>query len=83
MKMNADTIYDVVGALIGPIAPQGDSAVDDKRFKNLKTLCGLVDRLLTDISKEALTSQAHQASIRKSEDFAADFLKEIEDSLGE
>lgn len=71
------TNYDVVTKLIGPIAPQGATHIDDKRLKNLKEMTELVQALITDIKYVAQYKDRHEASMKEAGKFADDFLKEL------
>lgn len=68
------TIYDVVKKLVGPIRPVGDTIIDDERFKNLKVMTALVDKLLTDIDAVGTEATAPEYSRKRAGRFANDFL---------
>jgi hypothetical protein len=70
-------LYDVVTKLTGPVRPIGDSGEDARRLENLKTLCGLVDRLVFDIDTVATTPGDHMASVKAAKDFAGSFLTSL------
>jgi len=71
------TSYDVVKKLIGEIAPQGETNIDQKRLENLKEMTELVDQLLTDISLVAAENRDRQeASMKEAGEFATKFLHE-------
>lgn len=47
--MKKEVILEVVKKLVGEIDPVGSTHVDDIRFKNLETMCELVEDLISDI----------------------------------
>jgi len=55
-------IHEVVTKLVGPIDPVGDSHFDAERFKNLRTMASLVDRLVADIADVAEQRDSHLGS---------------------
>ena len=70
-------VYDVVGKLIGPIRPLGESHTDEERFENLKAMTELVDLLLNDICAVGQYKNQHQASLKKAGKFADEFYDSI------
>ena len=74
-------VYDVVTKLIGDVEPIGDSSADEFRYRNLKAMTNLVDRLLTDIVRVALQAGRQEASIRRAGKFAEQFLAEVQDRI--
>lgn len=42
-------IHEIVKKLVGPIKPIGETNTDHERYKNLKVMTELVDRLVFDI----------------------------------
>ena len=70
-------VYDVVGKLIGPIEPLGQSHTDEKRFENLKALTELVDSLLNDICAVGQCKNQHEASLKKAGEVADEFYGSI------
>lgn len=71
------TNYDVVKKLIGNIMPIGETNEDERRFSNLKDTIELVDLLLSDIDRAAQKSSNVEFSIRRSQDYANEFLDRI------
>jgi hypothetical protein len=67
-------MYSVVMKLTGPIMPIGDSGEDARRLENLKALCFLVDRLVSDIDDVASARDFHMASVKAAKDYASNFL---------
>ncbi len=66
---------EIVMKLIGPINPIGRTEIDNETFKNLLNLCNLVDDLVAKINNVSYNNlDAHEYSIKRSADYAADFL---------
>ena len=65
------THKEIVQKLIGPIHPIGESNADNARFENLKTLCDLVNDLVTDIDSVGYENKDHYEYSRKR---AADYV---------
>lgn len=71
-------LYEIVLKLNGAIMPVGSSEIDSERFKNLETLCDLVDKLLTDIDNVAYYCQdAPEFSKKKASEYASKFYAKI------
>lgn len=67
-------IYNVVKKLVGSIEPIGDTKIDNERFENLKTMCNLVDKLLTDIDTIAYNyKDSKQSSLKRASEYADSF----------
>lgn len=47
--MKAESISEVIEALVGPIDPVADSSIDEKRRENLEKLIAVADRIIMDI----------------------------------
>ena len=47
--MNAETIYEVITKLVGPIDPIAESREDDRRFENLKVMISIFDKIHSDL----------------------------------
>ena len=76
--MNEEIIYEVVKKLIGKIHPVGETNTDGERFENLKALCSLTDKLLTDIDDIECTYKGrHEYSINRAGEYAGKFLTRI------
>jgi len=71
------TNYDVVKRLIGNVMPIGETRQDEINFEHLKQTCDLVSLLLDDIGRAASITSNKEFSIRRSQDFARDFLKDV------
>jgi len=69
------THLEIVKKLVGPINPVGESNTDEQRFDNLKTMCELVDSLLTEIHAVNFDNRHSQEfSVKRSADYAKDFI---------
>ena len=69
------THTEIVNKLIGTVMPSGDSSRDDERFENLKAMCELVNNLITQIDDVSYRNrESHEFSVKRSADFAKDFL---------
>jgi len=69
-------IDDIVMKFIGAIEPVGETHIDDERFENLKELTILIDALLTRVYEiPHYHSDKKEFSIKRSCDYASDFLK--------
>lgn len=69
-------LYDVVMRLNGQIEPAGDTRLDADRLENLKSLCNLVWRLVSDIDDVAMSAGEHMASVKAAKDCATEFLRD-------
>jgi len=68
-------LIDVVRKLTGPINPVGESNCDDARYENLKTLCDLVNFLVTDIDSVAYRyKDSPESSVNRAGKYADTFL---------
>ena len=70
-------IYEVVVKLTGPIDPIGETQTDAKRYENLKTMCDLVDKLLTDIDAVIPNKNRVEFSMKRAGEYADKFLDKI------
>lgn len=69
------TNTDVVKKLVGNIQPEGATHIDTQRFENLKSMCELVNDLVTEIDKVAHDNKdRHEYSMKKAGDYASCFL---------
>ena len=67
-------MHNIVKKLIGKIEPIGDINQDKERLENLKELCSLVDRLLSDIDEIATKYEKSQVtSMRNVGEYASKF----------
>lgn len=66
-------IHEIVKKLIGPIDPVGETNTDNKRFENLKVMCDLVDKLLTDIDRVIPNKRRAEYSMKRAGEYASDF----------
>lgn len=69
--------YEVVQKLIGPIKPVGEHHADEKRFENLKAMCELVDKLVTDIDEVIPNKNRIEASMKRAGEYADNFLTNL------
>lgn len=47
--MNAETIFDMIMKLTGPIEPVADSAIDEGRLKNVEVFIEVFDKMHSEI----------------------------------
>ena len=73
--------HDLARRLIGAIEPIADSAVDSKRFENLKEYCDLAEEILHDIYKVAQVSDSQFGSMAKAGEYAKERLNTFGDYL--
>lgn len=65
----------VVTKLIGPIAPVGETELDNERFENLKAQCEVVEALIMSIQYVANTCKnRHEFSVKRAGEYAERFL---------
>lgn len=68
---------EIVKKLIGPIRPTGETNTDNERFENLKTLCQLVNELVTEIDAVGTDfMNSHEFSVKRASEYASKFLTE-------
>jgi hypothetical protein len=70
-------LYGVVIKLVGPVMPIGETREDEKRLENLKVLCDLIDKLLTDIDDVAQYSSREEYSMKTAGIYASKFIDRI------
>jgi hypothetical protein len=71
-------IYEIVKKLTGDISPIGDTDVDNNRFRNMKILMELTDKLIEDLCDVARHEKNKVAFSRKrAGELAHDFLGSI------
>lgn len=63
--MDDTTILEVTRTLIGEIEPCGDSSVDKNRIQNLDTMLDVIDGLLADVEKVAITKDRPEYSMQE------------------
>ncbi len=72
------THTEIIKKLIGSIRPIGESGVDKNNLENLKTLCNLVDELLTEIDAVAYDfKDSPRYSEKEASKYASKFLDKI------
>ena len=69
-------IKDVVLKLVGNVNPVGETNTDDKRFENLKTLCGVVDELIYEIQSVTRNKHAQEYSVKRAGEYAERWCKD-------
>ncbi len=75
-------IYELIKKLIGPIDPIGETNEDNRRFKNLKEMAGLITELISDIEYVARTNITRQEfSMHRAGKYACKTLKNLEFDL--
>jgi len=73
--MSTFTIVEMIMKLVGRIYPVGETNSDARSQKALEHLCMIVEQLIIKIDEVAYENRNRQeASIKKSADFARDFL---------
>ena len=70
-------IYDVVTKLVGGIDPVGETHTDNDRFENLKVMCDLVEKLLTDIDGVIPNKRRYEFSMKRAGEYADEFYTRI------
>lgn len=67
-------LIDIVDKLIGNIKPIGDTAIDEKRFENLKAYCELINEMVRKVDDVACENENNTlASVKKANDYIGDF----------
>ncbi len=56
-------LKDVVRKLVGPVRGVGETHEDAKRLENMKTMCLLIEDLLSDVETTYSDADSHQASV--------------------
>ncbi len=77
--MKPETIIEVVGKLVGPVEPQGETHTDTKRYENLETMCAVADHLLSEIKQVSLNADRHEFSMSHAGKRAKRFLDQALD----
>lgn len=73
-------LLEIVNKLVGPITPEAESNEDQKRLKNMETMCGLVEQLIVQIDDVVYRNQGrHEYSVKKIVERAEQFVKNIKD----
>lgn len=67
-------LYEVVTKLVGPVAPLGESHLDETRMENLRELTALTEKLLADIARVAENHDRPEYSVKRAGTHARDFL---------
>lgn len=76
-----ENIKQIVDKLVGSITPAGESHKDSERMENLKVMCGLVERLVSDIHFVARDKDRYEASMKKMGLYAQKFLDNLKEEL--
>lgn len=80
MKLDSNTILQVVERLVGPIQPVGETHTDDVRYENLEVMCQLANKLVQEIDRVAYDHRnAHEYSRKRASGYAKNF---IDNTLG-
>lgn len=69
-------LFDIVKRLTGQIQPFGDSAVDEKRFENMKDFCNLTSLMVAEIARAATSKDSQYASMKSIGIYADSFLRD-------
>jgi hypothetical protein len=69
--------HEIVSKLIGPIRPIGETNIDNERFKNLKRLTILVDKLIYDIDAVIPNKTRVEFSMKRAGEFADQFFSSL------
>jgi hypothetical protein len=73
--------YEIIKKLIGNIEPVGESNADAARYNNLIATIELVDQLITDISRAAMSSDRPEYSMHVIGKRAKEYLNDLRDCL--
>lgn len=76
-----DNIYDVAQRLCGMIEPQGETRIDEVRFKNLQDTIDLTEALIDDIILVARHKDRHEYSMSKAGKEADGFITRLKEKL--
>lgn len=78
-EINEELITKVARILIGPVSPAADSAIDDKRMENLRTMCNVTYKLLQDINSVAQLTDSQFASVKRMAEYARNFIQDMKE----
>lgn len=70
------TIHEIVRKLIGQVKPVGETNTDEFRFDNLKETCELTLYLIEEI-QEIAKIESYEYSVKRSADYAKEFVKDF------
>ena len=70
-------IHEVVTKLVGPIKPVGETHIDNDRYENLKIMCDLIDKLLTDVDRVIPNKRRDEYSMKRAGEYADNFFTQI------
>ena len=76
MKMNVETITEVINALVGDIMPVGSTHIDDARYENLIKMEEVIDCLMVGMWRVY-----YEYSITRASDEACRYLKEKKEAI--
>jgi len=71
------TNHDVIGKLLGPIEPVGETNEDERRYKNLDATIELVEKLCYDIYCVSRNKDRQEYSMKRAGITADKFLKNL------
>ena len=67
-------IYEIIIAIVGPVDPVADSAIDHDRLESLRLLEGVAD-IINDTLLDIASSTSPYGSVRTARDEAANWVK--------
>jgi hypothetical protein len=71
-------LHEIIKKLVGDVMPLGDSSRDSERLKNLETLCGLTNRLITRIEEISIRCKgSHEDSVQRIGNTANKFINQL------
>ena len=74
-------LHEIVMKLVGPVGATGDHGQDQRRIKNLRSLTGLVDKLVFEVDRASAYASRHEASMKAIGEHASDFLCQLSEAL--
>ena len=77
-----ENIYEVAQRLCGMIEPQGESNIDQVRFKNLEDTIDMTEKFINDIILVARHKDRHEHSMNKAGKEADKFIDRLRERLG-
>ena len=77
-----ENIYEVTQRLCGMIEPQGETNIDEVRFKNLEDTIDVTERLIDDIILVARHKDRYEYSMNKAGKEADKFIDRLRERLG-
>jgi len=69
------THVEIIQKLVGEINPIGETNTDNERFENLKTMCDLIESLISEIDAMAYkNNNAYEYSRKRASDYVKTFM---------